>query len=468
VLAELRDLKMNVNLRPGPMTRRSFLTMGTLGVAGLSLTDVLRLRAAEAKTSVAPDTSVIFLWLAGGPPHLDTYDLKPDAPEEYRGPFRPIRSNVPGIDVCELLPLHARCADKFTLVRSIAHTFSDHGGGSKRVMTGRLPATPTETINDAPAVCTIVAKMREQVELGLPNVISGVDGGRHSVHTYAQGPAYLGPKYNPFIVAGDPNSPKFQINNVGLNQDMAERLDDRLHLLKSFDGLRRDLDASRAMAAMDSFNEKAISLMTSTKTREAFDLAKEPVALRDRYGRNSWGQRALLARRLVETGCSFVTMVMENPGIPGTFYNWDTHAVNHDNFADMRLRLPIYDKAISALVADLHDRGLTRKVLLVVTGEFGRSPKISKSAGPKGERSGREHWPQAMSVLMAGGGMRTGQVVGSTNARGEHPHTRPLTPNDMWATVYRHLGIDQEATINDPSGRPMHLLESGEPIRELA
>lgn len=458
---------MNPNRCSGPMSRRSFLTIGTLGITGLSLGEVMKLRAAQGKASAAPDTSVIFIWLAGGPPHLDMYDMKPDAPEEYRGPFRPIRTNVPGIDVCEHMPLHAKCADKYNVIRSIAHTFNDHGGGSKRVMTGRLPATPTETINDAPAVCTIVAKMREHFEIGLPNVISGVDGGRHSVHTYAQGPAYLGPKYNPFIVAGDPNSSKFQINNVGLNQDMAERLDDRLHLLKSFDGLRRDLDASGAMAAMDSINEKAISLMTSTKTREAFDLAKEPVALRDRYGRNSWGQRALLARRLVETGCSFVTMVMENPGVSGTFYNWDTHAVNHDNFADMRLRLPIYDKAISALVEDLHDRGLTRKVMLVVTGEFGRSPKISKSAGPKGERYGREHWPQAMSVLMAGGGMRTGQVVGSTNARGEHPHLRPLTPNDMWSTVYRHLGINQEATINDPSGRPVHLLDSGEPIREL-
>jgi len=334
-------------------------------------------------------------------------------------------------------------------------------------MTGRIPATPTETINDAPAVCTIVAKMREHIDIGLPNVISGVEGGNHSVHAYAQGPAYLGMKYGPFIVPGDPNSPKFQIRNVGLDQKMAERLDDRLQLLKGFDNLRRDLDGSGAMADMDGIHEKALSLMTSTKTRAAFDLAQEPLALRDRYGRNSWGQRALLARRLVERGCSFVTMVMENPNVEGTFYNWDTHAVNHDNFADMRLRLPIYDRAISALVEDLHDRGLMRKVMLVVTGEFGRTPRISKSTGPKGERYGREHWPHAMSVLMAGGGMRTGQVVGSTNERGEYPHTRRLTPNDMWATVYRHLGINQDATITDPSGRPVHLLDSGAPIREL-
>jgi uncharacterized protein (DUF1501 family) len=209
--------------------------------------------------------------------------------------------------------------------------------------------------------------------------------------------------------------------------------------------------------------------MTSTKARDAFDLKQEPQALRDRYGMNAWGQRALLARRLVEAGCSFVTMALENPNIPGTFYNWDSHAVNCDLYADARLRLPRFDQTVTALIEDLHDRGLTEKVLLVVTGEFGRSPRMSQSnQGPKGHRYGREHWPQAMSILVSGGGMRHGQVIGSTNSRGEHPASRELTPNDLWASVYKHLGIDQDATIVDPTGRPQHLLPFGAPIRELA
>jgi hypothetical protein len=452
----------------GPVSRRSFLTIGTLGVAGLSLGDVMRLRAAERKANAAPDTSVLFVWLAGGPPHLDMYDMKPDAPDEYRGPFRPIRTNVPGLDVCEHMPLHAKCADKYTIIRSISHTFNDHGGGSKRVMTGRIPKTPTETINDAPAVSTIVAKMREQIDVGLPNCISAVDGDKSPPNTYAQGAAYLGPRYLPFMLAGDPNKADFQIRNVSLDTSMSLRLDDRLRLQKGLDTLRRDLDSSGMMGAMDRYDQQALSLMASPQSRHAFDLSKEPASVRDRYGRHAWGQRALLGRRLVEAGCSFVTVVMENPHIQGTFYNWDTHAVNHDNFKDMSLRLPRYDQAITALIEDLHARGLTDKVMLVVTGEFGRSPKISINNDPKkGMRNGREHWPQAMSVLMCGGGMRHGQIVGSTNARGERPHTRPLTPNDMWATVYRHLGIDIEHTFPDPTGRPMVILPFGSPIREL-
>ena len=459
-----------MNLKPcvGPVSRRSILKLGALGLGGLSLADVMRLRAEAGQVTTPPDTSVLFVWLAGGPPHLDMYDMKPDAPAEYRGPFHPIETNVAGLDVCELMPRHAKCANKYTVIRSIAHTFSDHGGGSKRVMTGRIPETPTETINDAPSVISIVAKMRERYELGLPNCVSCADGGRESVHTYAQGPAYLGPKYSPFGVGGDPNKSNFEIKNVTLHKNVAGRLDDRMSLLKGFDNLRRQIDTCGSMAAMDSFHQQAVSIMTNSRTREAFDLSQEPDAIRDRYGRNTWGQRALLSRRLVESGCSFVTCVLENPNLPNTFYNWDTHAVNHDNFVDMRQRLPLYDQVVTALVEDLLDRGLDKKVLLVVTGEFGRSPKISQaSGGAKGRRYGREHWPQAMSVLVSGGGMRHGQVIGSTNDKAEHPHDRPLTPNDLWATVYKHLGIDPEATINDHAGRPQHLLPFGQPIREL-
>ncbi|MEY4180161.1 MAG: hypothetical protein RLY70_3735 [Planctomycetota bacterium] len=453
----------------GPFNRRSFLQWGTLGVGGLSLAEVMRMRAAAGQASPAPDTSVLFVWLAGGPPHMDMYDMKPYAPEEYRGPFRPIETKVPGLEVCEHMPLHAKYADKYTIIRSIAHTFNDHGGGSKRFMTGRIPATPTETINDAPSVISIVAKMRERYELGLPNCVIAADGGRESVHTYAQGPAYLGPKYNAFEVGGDPSKPNFEIRNVSLHKSLEGRLDDRMQLLRGFDRLRRQVDSSGMMGAIDTFHEKAVNIMTRPLTREAFDLSQEPDSLRDRYGRNSWGQRALLARRLVESGCSFVTCVLENPHLSDTFYNWDTHAVNHDNFIDMRRRLPLYDQVVTALIEDLYARGLDKKVLLVVTGEFGRSPKISQaSGGPKGMRYGREHWPQAMSVLVSCGGVSHGQVIGSTNSKGEHPHDRELTPNDLWATVYKHLGINQHEALLDYTGRPQHLLPFGEPIRELA
>jgi hypothetical protein len=406
---------------------------------------------------------------------METYDMKPDAPEDYRGEFRPIRTNVPGIDVCELLPLHAQVADRFTLIRSIAHEFADHGGGHKRFLTGRLPATPTGFVNDAPAVGSVVAKMREARSCGLPNYISGTEPGRAGVDVYSFGAAYLGPAYTPFNVPGDPSEANFKVQNLGLTSEMADRLDDRVRMLHGFDQLRRTIDQSGAMQAMDQYNQKAIELLTSSHAREAFDLSRESDALRDKYGRHAWGQRALLARRLVEAGCSFVTMVMENPfqsGVPALkegVYNWDSHAVNCHLFHDARVRFPIYDRAISALIEDLYDRGLDKKVMLVVTGEFGRTPRITSQIGTQTGvmQPGRDHWPGAMSVLVAGAGMRTGQVVGSTNSKGEYPQERPLTPNDLWATVYRHLGIDYTLALPDHSGRPMPLLPFGTPIEEL-
>lgn len=460
---------------PGPLRRRSFLQLGALGLGGLGLADVMRLRASGNPSAAIPDTSVIFIWLPGGAPHMETYDLKPDAPEDYRGEFRPIPTVVPGMDVCELLPMHAEVADRFNLIRSVAHTFSDHGGGHKRFLTGRAPASPVGFVNDAPAVGSIVAKVREARQVGLPNYISGTDPGRAGVDVYSFGAAYLGPRYVPFNVPGDPSKPDFEVKNISLDPRWADRLDDRLTLLNQFDQLRDRVQGSPVMDAADQFTRQAVSVLTSTRTREAFDLSREPAELRDRYGMHAWGQRALLARRLVEAGCSFVTMVMEKPyqsGVPwlkeGT-YNWDSHAVNCHLFRDARVRLPIYDRAISALVEDLYQRGLDRKVLLVVTGEFGRTPRVTERIGTqtKVTQPGRDHWPSAMSMLVAGGGMRTGQVIGSTNSKGEEPKDRPLTPNDLWATVYRHLGIDPQTAFPDFSGRPMPILPFGEPIQEL-
>ncbi|HJZ92303.1 MAG TPA: DUF1501 domain-containing protein [Gemmataceae bacterium] len=456
---------------PGPVTRRHILGAGAFGLGALALPELLRMRAAASSPTPADDTAVILLWLPGGAPHLDMYDLKPDAPADYRGEFRPIKTNVPGIDVGELLPLHTRCADKYAIVRSIHHTFSDHGGGHKRFLTGRDPMSPVGFVNDYPMVGSFVAKCREGHSPGLPNYIAGVDGGRQGVDTFSFGAAYLGQATTPFTVAGDPAEPKFGVQNLSIPAELADKLHDRRTLLAKIDTARRELDNSGAMSAMDAFSRKAVELVTSTKARDAFDLAREPQSVRDRYGMHRYGQRCLLARRLVEAGCSFVTMVLENPSPPGgsfpkdVTYNWDSHAVNCHIFTDAKYRLPFYDRAVTALIEDLYARGLDRRVMLIVTGEFGRTPKLEyeQSSG----RPGRDHWPQAMSLVVAGGGMRVGQVVGSTDSKGAHPKDRPLTPNDLWATMYQHLGIDPEKTFPDHSGRPMAILPHGEPIREL-
>lgn len=468
--------RITAALCPGPVSRRSFLEAGSLGLGMLGLGDYLKLRAEQPGAgSTAPDTSVIFIWLPGGPPHMEMYDMKPEAPAEYRGLFSPIATSVPGLQVCELLPRHAQCAYRYTIIRSIAHEFADHGGGHKRFLTGRMPATPTGFVNDAPAVGSIVARCRERMSSPLPNYISGTEPGRAGVDVYSFGAAYLGPSYTPFNVPGDPGEPGFSVRNLSVDQSAAGRLEDRVLLLNGFDRLRRGIDESGVMQAMDQFNRQAVSMLTSDQARRAFDLSQEPAELRDRYGRHCWGQRALLARRLVEAGCSFVTMVMENPyqsGVPwlknGT-YNWDSHAVNCHLFDDALVRFPIYDQAVTALVEDLYARGLDKRVLLVVTGEFGRTPRINSTVGSQTGvmQPGRDHWPQAMSMLVAGGGMRTGQVIGSTNSKGEEPKERPLTPNDLWATVYRHLGIDWTQSFPDHSGRPMPILPFGEPIAEL-
>jgi hypothetical protein len=458
---------------PGPLSRREFLRLGSFGLGGIGLNAILgrRARAREAGHSL-PDTSVIFLWLPGGPPHLDTYDLKPDAPEEYRGAFKPIRTKVPGLDVCELFPEHARVADKFAIIRSVAHTFADHGGGHKRFLTGREPREPSGFINDYPMVGSMVSKCREQVRRGVPNYILGADGGRDQIDVFSFGSAYLDSSTHPFTFTGDPSTPGFQVRSLGLNPNVASRVGDRLGLLAGLDSAPERLDRGTGKI----YRERALDLMMSEVPRKAFDLAREDPRLRDRYGMHVWGQRCLMARRLVEHGASFVTMVLENPFQSGvTFprdgtYNWDSHAVNCHIFNDAKVRFPLYDRCIAALVEDLYARGLDKKVMLIVTGEFGRTPRVEYSTGTQTgtKQPGRDHWPQAMSILVAGAGLKVGQVVGSTNSKGEHPKDRPMTPNDLWATMFRHLGIDWHGTsFLDHTGRPMPILPYGEAIKEL-
>ena len=454
----------------GPIRRRGFIEIGALSLAGLGLPQFLQ---AKARGAVSRDTNVIFIWLPGGPPHMEMYDLKPDAPSEYRGIFRPIRTNVPGIEVGELLPRHAKCADKFNLIRSCHHEFADHGGGHKRFMTGRLPAAPTGFVNDAPAVTSVVVERLGGLNAdGLPNVVVGTDTGRQGIDTFSLGASWLGQSRTPFVFHGDPSAADFAVQNLSLDAALADRLDDRLTLLQGFDRLRRGLDHGGSMEAMDSFHQEAVTMLTSPAVREAFDLSREPQPIRERYGMTRFGQRGLLARRLVEAGCRFVTMVWEQPHkeMPkNCTYNWDSHAVNCDINADLRWRMPSYDQALTALIEDLYARGLDKNTLLICTGEFGRTPKLSQSRGTQTGvmQPGRDHWPSSMSMLVSGGGMRTGQVIGATNAKGEHPVDRLLTPNDLWATVYQHLGIDPHENTFDQLGRPMPILPFGSAIPEI-
>jgi hypothetical protein len=457
-------MKVNPPRCKGPVSRRSFLQAGSLALGGLALGDLLRLRAA-AKESASPDTSVILIWLQGGPSHMETYDLKPAAPADYRGEFRPIASAVPGMEICEHLPRHARVAEKLVLIRSISHGFANHAGGAGRFLSGYPPLRPLDPKAQYPCLGPVVSKMLEgRRDPAMPRYVASAS------QVYGGGSANLGPAYLPFVVGGDPNAPGFKVKNLSLSSKVKDRLDDRRFLLESFDGLRRDIDQSRLMESMDKYDREAVELLTSGKAREAFDLSKESPKLRDQYGRHKWGQRALLARRLVEAGTSFVTMQMQSVGLPGAkASNWDDHAVNWNIFDELRLKLPVFDRAVATLIEDLYERGLDRQVLVIVAGEFGRTPRINPQKGTRSGvvQPGRDHYPAAMSVLVSGGGMRTGQVVGSTTAKGERPKDRKLDPNDLLATVYRFLGIDYQETVPDTSGRPVPLIPHGKPIREL-
>jgi uncharacterized protein (DUF1501 family) len=437
------------------VSRRDFLRIGTLGAGGLSLADLLRLRA-QASQPARP-RSVIMVYLAGGPSHIDMYDLKPDAPAEFRGEFRPIHTNVPGFDICELMPQQARMADKFAVIRSLRYKNDINGHLLHELTTGAdRTKVGGELMPARPPLGAVVSKLRGWAGGMPPNIAMGGTGGLGNPYD----PLYLGLAHQPF-------SPSGQVGqdlrpSRGLS---AARIQDRRALLGSFDTLRHDLDSRDTMAGVDDFNRQALDMVVSGKVRDALDLDREPERVRQRYNPEPRSNTAtglaaaanclnlLLARRLVEAGVSVVSVC---------YYSglWDTHG---KNFTTLRGLLPKYDHGISALVDDLAQRGLDQEVAVVVWGEFGRSPKIAY-----GEfQGGRNHWPEVGFALLAGGGWKMGQVIGTTDARGERPRTNPYTPENVLATVYRHLDIDLDTTLTDPAGRPQYLLDDREPIREL-
>jgi hypothetical protein len=449
------------------------MRVGLAGFASLSLPGLFRLRAAAAPKPGQPKTAVIMVWKPGGCSHLDTYDPKPDAPSEYRGPFRTIATNVPGTRLTELLPMQAKLADKFTLVRGMKQTAGGHPAGSMQLLSGDLDTRdkPKPRLPDWMSVAHYLRAKQGGRKNPLPNYI-----GVNAPLEY-NGPAYLGDAYSTFAVQDDPSQPSFAVPNLGLSGPTeSRRLGDRAALRQSLDTLERAFDKEGELGALDQFEAQALTLLTNPRTRDAFDLNKEDDRTRDRYGRNRWGQQLLLARRLVEAGVEIVTSQLSGP-LCGRTGVWDDHAVDHHIFDVLRFRMDNYDQAVSALIEDIYARGLDQRVLVVVTGEFGRTPKISydrstgggDGSGPAGTlQPGRDHWPQAFTNLWAGGGFRMAGLVGASDKRGEEVVERPCLPADFLATIYHHLGLDwQNATIKDFSGRPTHIVSGGSPITEL-
>jgi Protein of unknown function (DUF1501) len=454
----------------GPLARRQFLRLGLAGLGSLTWPQLLRRRAEAKPGSKRETTALLVVWLWGGASHLETYDPKPSAPSEYRGPYQPIRTRVPGIQLCELLPCHAQVAHRFTLLRSLTHTGVCHQNGPQQLFTG-FPILENRNKPDHPDLFAVVDQIRADATRALPNNI-GIPPIPYL------GAAYLGTAHDPFAIWGDPNDPHFAVPNIGLaDREQRVRVQQRRSLRQRLDEVTRRADLFQKKAAFDAFEGQAMNVLTRPEAQRAFDLSLEPAPLRDRYGRNTWGQRCLLARRLVEAGVDLVTVTLGGP-LCGRVGNWDDHAVNHHVFEAMKYRAPFFDRAVAALVEDLHERGLDRRVLLVVAGDFGRTAKISydaSSGGGKGsgaagvKQPGRDHWPHAMSFLFSGGGIAEGQVIGATDRRGEHPSTRRVGVGDFLATLYHHLGIDAEhGTVHDLGGRPVPLLQqSGSPIPEL-
>jgi len=436
-------------------TRRSFLQAGVLGLGGLALPDLLRLRASGAAAPGGDRRSVILFWLSGGPGHMETWDPKPDAPSGFRGPLGAIRTSVPGVHLGELLPGQAKLMDRLAVVRTVSHGSGDHTKGNHWMLTGHEgPAfnAPDNTVQRRPAMGSVVARLKGAGRPGLPPYVAvpHLRGGTDNLFHYA---AYLGGASNPFVVESDPNDPMFRVKNLSAPPGLSlRRLDDRRRVLAAMEGLRRGADAK--INDLDAYYQRAFAMLTGPEVAAAFDVNAEDPKLRDRYGRHTFGQGALLARRLVEAGTPFVTVNC----VP-----WDHHGTKPQLKTEegSKLLIPPLDRAISALVEDLIDRGLYDSTLVVAMGEFGRTPRMNNDAG-------RDHWGDTFSVMMGCGSMKMGQVIGRSTPRGEHVADRPVSPQDVAATVYHHMGIDARAVaFEDRTGRPTYLIDRGEPIREL-
>lgn len=434
------------------VTRRSLLQVGGLFLGGMTLPRLLQAEQSSSGNSSSPrHRGVIMIYMPGGPPHQDMYDLKPEAPAEVRGEFDPIATAVPGIDICELMPRLAQRMDRFAVIRSLVG--SDGAHASTLCVTGAFYGNKIQ--GGAPHFGSLVSAVQGQAHRAVPAVADLSEIMQHAPYNIG-GPGYLGSVHQPFRPDGETRA------NMLLNESVSHRMDDRRALLTAFDRFCHQADARRQLGGLETHVDQALDVLTSSRVMEALDLDREDPKVRARYGTDdekilpysNLGYRALvsrflIARRLIEAGVRCVTV---------SFADFDWHG---QNFAHARKVLPVFDQAITALVDDLHDRGLANDVSVVAWGEFGRTPRINPAAG-------RDHWPQVSCALLAGGGMKTGQVIGSTNRLAETPNSRPVHYGEVLATLYHNLGIDIDSTtVRDPSGRPRYLIDGRRPIPEL-
>jgi hypothetical protein len=455
-------------------TRRNLLKAGLAGIAGLTVPDLLRCRATAAESGKPSRSrkSVILLWMTGGPSHIDTWDPKPDRPVENRGPFGVIATRLPGVVVCEHLPKMAAMLDHFTLIRSVDARFSNHEPNTVfQTANRKAESRENPEARMYPAIGSLVARHHGSNQPGMPPYVAFFKSRSHLAFA-----GYLGKQYDPFpgnqaaklpiydLVGGDTGRIS-EADLFRLPEGVTfERIGERRSLLQAFDQLRNDLDRGGSMEAMDRYNQQAVEMVAGRRARDAFDLSREPDRVRERYGKHLWCQQALLARRLVESGVAFVTIDLSYHTASGT---WDTHGDNIPPYGGIKHGLgpllPLFDHLITTLVSDLEQRGLLDDVLVLAMGEFGRTPQM----GTQGSTDGRNHWPVVMSMALAGGGLRHGQVIGATEKDGGNIKERPVTPGDIAATIYHHMGVPLDATYLHPSGRPIPILDHGRPIGEL-
>jgi len=435
------------------MRRRDFIQLGLGGALGLGFSDILRLRAGAAPTAAAPrksdsDINCILIWLDGGPSHYESFDPKPDAPKEIRGEFGSISTKIPGVHFSEVVPRLADVADKVTILRSICHKDPNHGGGNHYMMTGAPTPVPVGCgafVTFHPSFGSMVSHSRG-VRAGLPAYMSLPQMSRSG------GPNFLGGQHAPFIIGGNPDSRGFTVRDVVLPKEISEgRAKTRLEMRASLDRMLRIADraAEDPLLTFDKFYEQGLDLVASPKAQEAFDVSKEPDAVREKYGRNDFGQRLLLARRLTGVGVSFVTVY---------YGGWDHHEGIFKTLKGDFMKK--FDQGLAALVADLDERGQLDNTMVIALGEFGRTPKIN-------DRAGRDHWPHAMSVLMAGAGIPRGQVVGATDIQGYHASENVYTPEDFAASLYTKMGIKPHQVLHTTTNRPVQLVNGGRLIKEL-
>ncbi len=440
------------------VSRRSFVQAGLLGAGGLGIADLLKLKAQGAVSPKQQETNVILFWLSGGPGHMETWDPKPDAPADYRGPFDSIATSLSGVQFGELMPEQAKLADQLAVLRTVNHGSGDHTKGNHWMLTGfEGPAfnAPDNRVQRRPSMGSAASFLRGANQGGMPPYVGvpHLRGGTDNLFHYS---SYIGGGSNPFVVNSDPNTSQFGVKNLTLTKGLTiDRLKDRQKLLSTLDVLPRSHE--KQIRNLDEHQQKAFELLYSKGVRNAFDISAESDRLRDSYGRHTFGQSALLARRLIEHGVTFVTVNC----VP-----WDHHgsAGRYKTEEGSRKLIPPLDAAISGLVRDLIDRGLYEKTLVVAMGEFGRTPNM----GTQKSVDGRNHWPVVMSMCLAGGGFRHGQVIGSSERDGGHIKNRPVTPGDLAATIYHHMGVPLNTTYLDPRGRPRYAVqENGKPLAEI-